>query len=67
MDAKSVIDKLINNIIPIDEVPLCWDIASVLKDKIVVTPLNKIAFGVLLEITLSNLRNSKNLLKKYMG
>ena len=58
-----VIDKHINNNIPIDDVPLWFEIASVEKEDIVVKPLKNTALGVLLFITSIILPlNSKNLL-----
>tara|TARA_B100000963_G_C22215933_1_gene489414 strand:+ start:361 stop:606 length:246 start_codon:yes stop_codon:yes gene_type:complete len=41
-----VFDKLIKSSKPIEEVPSCVDKYNVLKEKIVVKPLNKIAKGV---------------------
>jgi hypothetical protein len=50
---KTVINKQMNNNKPIEDVPLCDEIAKVEKEPIVVAALNIIAFGVLLLITLS--------------
>ena len=50
---KTVINKQMNNSMPIEDVPLCDEIAKVEKEPIVVAALNIIAFGVLLLITLS--------------
>ena len=44
-DSK-VLNKLINNKIPIDDVPSWFDIDRVLNEHKVVKPLNKIADGV---------------------
>ena len=63
-EAINVVDILMNNRMPIEEVPLWEEMARVLKDAIVVNALNIIALGVLLEITEVNFSNSVNLLKK---
>ena len=64
----TVIKRLINKSIPIDEVPEWLEIASVEKDPIVVAALNTMAFGVLLRTTFINKKfESIYLLKKYIG
>ena len=50
---KTVVSKQMNNNKPIEDVPLCDEIAKVEKEPIVVAALKIIAFGVLLLITLS--------------
>ena len=49
------IAKLINKSIPIEEVPAWFEIDKVPKDPIVVSPLKKTAFGVLLKSIKSTL------------
>ena len=64
---KTVINKQINSNKPIEDVPLWLEIANVENDPIVVAALKKIAFGVLLFITLSIfLSHWINLLIKYI-
>ena len=64
---KSVINKQINNNRPIEDVPLWLEIAKVENEPIVVAALKKIAFGVLLFVTLSILLLYwMNLLIKYI-
>ena len=64
---KTVISKQINSNKPIEDVPLWLEIANVENDPIVVAALKKIAFGVLLFITLSIfLSYWINLLIKYI-
>ena len=65
-EAIKVDNKLINNNIPIEDVPLCGDIASVLNDAIVVKALKITALGVLLEMTRVNFPNSTNLRRNYI-
>ena len=49
---KTVINKQMNNNKPIEDVPLCDEIAKVEKEPIVVAALKIIALGVLLLTTL---------------
>ena len=60
----SVFDKHINRSKPIEDVPLWEEKYKVLKENIVVKPLNIIDVGELDENNLSRLPNSSNLFNK---
>ena len=63
----NVFDNEINNKRPIEEVPLCEEKYKVLNEKIVVSPLNKIAKGVLEENNFCKSPSSSNRFIKYIG